>query len=77
MLIQGRSWWQQGSPDVPLLSDIFAPCPGGSRGVPNPDAIYNLSSVFWVYPWVSYQLDIGRRPGGIPIRCPNHLNWLL
>lgn len=35
MLIQGRLWWQQGSPDVPLLSDIFAPCPGDPAVFPS------------------------------------------
>ncbi len=31
---------------------------GGSQGVPRPDEICNPSSVFWVYPKVSYQLDV-------------------
>ncbi len=55
---------------------------GGSRGVLRPDEMWNPSSVCWVYPGVSYQLDMqkaskGRRPEGILIRCPNHLDWLL
>ncbi|KAK0151754.1 hypothetical protein N1851_006880 [Merluccius polli] len=53
--------------------------PGGPRGVPRPAGICNPSSQFWVYPVVSYQLDVPGKPprGGILIRCPNHLNWLL
>ncbi|CAB1428882.1 unnamed protein product [Pleuronectes platessa] len=39
-------WGRGANPDVVR--------PGGSGGVPRPDRICNLSSEFWVNPWVAY-----------------------
>ena len=48
------------------------------QGVTMPAEIYNISSMFWVYLKVSYQLNVARRPPGcILTRCLNYLNWLL
>ncbi len=33
-----------------------------SRGLPKPGEIYNPSSMFWVYPGFSYQLDVPSKP---------------
>jgi len=58
------SWWQpakQGPPGFLLPSHTLVP-PGGSRGVPRPDEIYNPSSGFWVCPGVSSQLDVPGKP---------------
>lgn len=54
-------------------------CPGKHQGVPRPAERYNLSSVSWGCPRASSRWDMPRtpHPGGILIRCPNHLNWLL
>lgn len=41
-------WWtaSRQSPDVPLPNNIFPPPPGRLGGVPKPDEIYNVSSVY-------------------------------
>jgi len=44
-----------------FLSPATLPAPPGG-GVPRPDEICNPSSVFWVCPGASYQLN-----------CPEHL----
>lgn len=71
-----RSQWQetqQGSPDIPLAGPFPAP-PGGSPEIPRPYEIYNPFSMFWV--WLQTPTS-WMCPEGIPIRCPNHLNWIL
>lgn len=58
----------------------FPAPPGGSRGVPRPDEIYNPSSELWVYPRSIPVRHVrktskGRLSGGMLIRCPNNLGW--
>ena len=64
---------------APSPQQRFPVPPGGPRGVPRPAGICNPSSQLWVYPLVSYQLDVPGKPprGGVLIRRPNRLNWLL
>lgn len=38
-----------------LPSNYFGVPPGGSWGIPKPDEVYNLSSVFLIYPGISNQ----------------------
>lgn len=40
----------------------FSAPPGGSRGFPRPVKIHNVCSVLWVFPGVSYQLDVPGKP---------------
>ena len=71
---------KQGIQDVPLSYQCSPALPGGPRGVPRPDEIYSLSSVFWIYSRASYQFDVPGKPpkGGVQeailIRCPNCLS---
>lgn len=46
----------------------------GPRGVP--DETYNLSSVFWGYPGVSYHLDVHRKPLLSGIQETDQIRWL-
>lgn len=45
---------------------------GGSWGISIPDKINNPSSMFWVCPAVSYQLDMPRKP---PKRSAQEASW--
>lgn len=55
---------------------------GRIRSILMSDGKCNRSSMFWVSPEVSSQMDMpgktskGKCPGGLLIRCPNHLTWL-
>lgn len=60
-------WWQraQQGTSQPSPSNIFQLLLWGSRGIPRLDEIY-IPRKFWVYPGISFQLDMpGRHPGGI------------
>ena len=46
---------KKGSPDVPLPRNLFFCSFWGSWGIPKPDEVYNLSSVFLIYPGISNQ----------------------
>ncbi|KAK0130659.1 Fibronectin type III domain-containing protein 7 [Merluccius polli] len=50
----------ESEPSAPVA--ISSVPPGGSRGIARPDEMYNPSSEFWVYPGVSYQLDLPGKP---------------
>ena len=43
-------------------SNIFQLFLVNPEALPKPDEIYNLYSVFWVYPRVSYELDVLGKP---------------
>ena len=67
-------------PRQPSPQRPFPAPPGGSQGVPRSDMTCNSSSVFWICPGASSQLDMrektskGKQPGGILNRCLNHLS---
>lgn len=65
------------SPPQPLT-----PAPlRGRWGISKPDNKSNLSSMFWVCPAFSSQLDMPKNTSlhlvGILTRCSNHLSWFL
>lgn len=59
-------------PEWPPMTMMTPDFPGPSRpqGVPRPAQGPGPSSV-------ARNTPAGRRPGGIPSRCPSHLNWIL
>jgi len=52
----------------PCLQQRFPAPHGGPRGVPRPEEICNLSSLFCVYPRAFYQLDVPGKPPKRAIR---------
>lgn len=54
--------YRSGSRLIRIFQISLFPAPsGGSFGVPRPDEIHSLSSMFWVNPGVSYQLCVPRK----------------
>lgn len=77
-LIRARLLWQQareGSPDVPLPSNIFQLLLEHPKVSPD---IWSLQCVLGFQPGGhAKKTSKGSYLGDIPIRCPNHLNSLL
>ena len=49
-------------PRLPSPEKHSSAPPGGCRGFPSPEGIYNSSSKSWACPGASSQLDVSRKP---------------
>ena len=71
------------SPRLPFPRPRRLTLTGESPGAPRPEKRHNPSTWSWVYPLGllpvgrARNTPLGRHPGGILIRYPDYLNWLL
>lgn len=65
-------------PRLPSAQTLPPALSGGFWGTPRPTERHRLPSQSWVFLTASsWNISLGRCPGGIRDRCPSYLSWLL